>query len=132
MITDTSKRNTMPIKITTINSQDIDDVETNRQQRKDRVDKSNLKLVCLTGNHSSKTVQEPVQPHINSFENVKKPRTRAERHFVEEEEKPTIQAAKISPKRERRSDYWVVQDTQRMNRTRRLKQLDTEFPLNEE
>lgn len=132
MITDTSKRNTMPIKRTTINSQDIDDVETNRQQRKDRVDKSNLKLVCLAGNHSSKTVQEPVQPHINSFENVKKPRTRAERHFVEEEEKPTIQAAKISPKRERRSDYWVVQDTQRMNRTRRLKQLDTEFPLNEE
>lgn len=123
----------MPIKRTTINSQDIDDVATNRQQRKDRADKSNLKLVCVTGNHSSKTVEEPVQPPIiNSFENVKKARTRAERNFVEEEEKPTIQAAKISPKRVRRTDYWVVQDTQRMNRSRRLKQLDTEFPLIEE
>ena len=123
----------MPINRTAINFQDIDDVATNRQQRKDRVDKSNLKLVCLTGNNSSKTVQEPVQPPIiNSFENVKKPRTRAERRFVEEEEKPTIQAATISPKRVRRTDYWVVQDTQRMNRSRRLKQLDTEFPLIEE
>ena len=124
----------MPIKRTTINSQDIDDVATNRQQRKDRVDKSNLKLVCLAGNHSSKTVQEPVEPPTNSsFENVKKPRTRAERHFVEEvKEQPNIQAVKIAPKRERRTDYWVVQDSQRMNRSRRLKQLDTEFPLIEE
>jgi len=124
----------MPINRTAINFQDIDDVATNRQQRKDRVDKSNLKLVCLAGNHSSKTVQEPVQPPIiTSFENVQKPRTRAERHFVEEvKEQPNIQTVKISPKRVRRTDYWVVQDTQRMNRSRRLKQLDTEFPLIEE
>jgi hypothetical protein len=118
----------MPIT-RTINALDLDDVKTHRQERKAQVDKSNLKLVCFTGNQSSNTLQEPVQPAFNSFENVKKPKTRAERRFVEEEEEPKAQTVKLSPKRERRTDHWVVQDTLRINRSRRLKQLESAFPL---
>ena len=122
------KRNTpMPIN-RTINPLDLDDVKTHRQERKGRLAKSNLKLGSFTGNHPSNTVQEPVQPPINSFENVKKPKTRAERRFVEEEE-DNAQPAKISPKRQRRTDFWVVQDTQRINRSRRLKQLESAVPF---
>jgi hypothetical protein len=119
---------TMPIT-RTINALDLDDVKTHRQERKSQVDKSNVKLVCFTGNQSSKTLQEPVQPPINSFENVKKPKTRAERRFVEDEEDANAQTVKLSPKRQRRTDHWVVQDTLRINRSRRLKQLESAFPL---
>jgi hypothetical protein len=63
--------------------------------------------------------QTPENNNEKTHEEIKKPKTRAEKRAVETEACEQIEAA---PKhKERRSDYWVQQDDLRMKRARGFK-----------
>ena len=107
---------------------DGDDVETPRLKRRNphRQDKFNVGFILNTGNSRSITNTEAEQPtpEAQIFKTPKKAKTRAERRAEDLDEHVNVPTAPT--KRVRRSDFWVVQDTLRVNRSRRLKQLETE------
>ena len=56
---------------------------------------------------------EEETPTTSHYEVVQKPKTRAARRAMEEEEEEVTTTTDPSPKRERRSDYWVERDEKR-------------------
>ena len=120
---------------TTGNALDIDDVQTARQQRKGRNQSGKIQIrFALTNAHASNIPShEPTEtPSATQFEIPKKAKTRAERRSEDEEEQEEVPAEVSFAKRQRRTDFWVVQDTQRINRSRRLKQLETESQFSDQ
>lgn len=75
--------------------------------------------------HERQPQQHPETPENNNekaHEQIKKPKTRAEKRAVETEATEQIAAIAAAPKhKERRSDYWVEQDDLRMKRARGFK-----------
>lgn len=67
-------------------------------------------------------VVAPVEETTSHYEVVQKPKTRAARRAMEEaEEEDTTPTVNPSPKRERRSDYWVERDDKRRGDARTFK-----------
>jgi hypothetical protein len=117
------------------NSLDIDDVQTARQQRKGRNQSGKIQIrFALTNSHASNIPShEPIEtPSATQFEIPKKAKTRAERRSEDEEVPAEVPAEVSFAKSQRRTDFWVVQDTQRINRSRRLKQLETESQFSDQ
>ncbi len=64
--------------------------------------------------------QKPENNNEKAHEEIKKPKTRAEKRAVETEE--AVEQIEAAPKhKERRSDYWVQQDDLRMKRAKGFK-----------
>jgi len=108
---------------------DIDDVQTQRQQKKgqNQSSKIQIKFILTHPNASNNsTLQRIETPSTNQFEITNKPKTRAERRS-EDEEDHEVPAEVSFAKRQRRTDFWIVQDTLRINRSRRLKQLERDI-----
>jgi hypothetical protein len=108
---------------------DIDQVETSRQKRKGRQSKTQIRFILSSGNTSFKQQQQINQveqpPHQESFQTPQKAKTRAARRAEDDLSDDAVNEPIAVSKRVRRSNYWVVRDTQHMNRSRRLKQLET-------
>jgi hypothetical protein len=69
-------------------------------------------------------VEEDTTPTPSHYEVVQKPKTRAARRAMEEEaedEEDMTPTVNPSPKRERRSDYWVQQNDKRRSAARTFK-----------
>jgi hypothetical protein len=106
--------------------QDMDQVQTPRLKRKERQSRTEFKFILNAGNSPSTPIKESEQPpQPQGFQAPKKAKTRAERRAEEDLIQEDLTQPISITKRQRRSDYWVVQDTQRMNRSRRLKELET-------
>ncbi len=110
------------------NALDIDDVKTERQERKrNQHGKTQIKFSLTSGHVPNIASHQTIETSSTTqFEIPKKAKTRAERRSEDDEEQQNKPAEISFTKRQRRTDFWVVQDTQRINRSRRLKQLETD------
>jgi hypothetical protein len=105
--------------------EDIEQVETTRQKRRERQSKTQIKFILTNGNPSKPIIEAEQPPQPETFQTPKKAKTRAERRSEEDLSDDEVNEPITLAKRVRRSNHWVVQDTQRINRSRRLKQLET-------
>ncbi len=89
-----------------------------------RESKQRVRFVFERRSHQPE--ETPEKNNEKAHEEIKKPKTRAEKRAAVEEEEPTEQIAAAAPKhKERRSDYCVHQDDLRMKQARGFKLLDT-------